>query len=928
MSKKRILYMLLVLVMMFTLIPVLPVSGAEAPLLTAVGDPVQFHEKSFKESVGVFFEEEFNMIFIEGGEFTLGWEAGTVSPGTLNGGVPDDVKPLPGVVVSDYYLSDTLVTNRLWNAVMGLQPPSQSTANTPKSNADYYEVHEFLTRLYVLTGRTYYMPTEAQYEYAAKGGKPGYALGHNLLPFPGSRTQAAVYSGSGTGGAVKRFAPNILGIYDFLSNHGEWVWNDWHNVHIGGTDPTGLRGPIHAQKTRRGGQSATGVSEYHSRLIRSIDGTGPTLRIALSADQISVPPGMTLPKDIHAPRVNDLNTPNSHRDMRWVSPEGYVWEGQFRGYAGGAMKVWATGEVVLRPHNFNGQDAGDIIGQWYTFNNYGMVIIPNADSPNANKDRILIPYMFIGTEEGHKSVSTINDRRTAFTSGPNVKFPDVLMFPTGRLDLIPESDTIEFYANNTVHSPDTAENWGLTYENYPWFGGSYAAIEKPVVPNLVALEDLKAGEGIVAADHYLVDFGSFTGRQGEVFPMDVRSQDPRLIDGPDRGWWMGYGFGGIHTYRKDVDAGANFRFSVYTALEGQNANTNGSLARGPWFTVNNMFKRTQINAAGTAFHDELYLIIPNSNGEVTTSDVHFNLRDMTYMDYERGDNRRFLLRNNEDILRHTNEASGQTTAPGGTGNTTWRMPHGDPRRCPGVPNPVGTQLLCGGDMLHCYCPVFCLVCGNQICTCNDPVLTIGGTAKLHTNDANTALTYTVSAAKMPAGVGTISFTLSIEDAFFSEIALRGIEGWGILEQSGWTVNGGFLQKDITMTKSGGASDNFNVLEIVLNYKGETGKTAIELINATAATPGKKFNFNVSFEITVDTYSKYDVNKDGIVDESDLASAVIYFMYNSTDENWKTLTQYESDNDVGYVEISAERSDVNGDGVVNISDLILILRNYS
>ncbi|MDR0491990.1 MAG: SUMF1/EgtB/PvdO family nonheme iron enzyme [Oscillospiraceae bacterium] len=711
--KKRLATILIVLAMAISILPVMSTASAAGLDDWVLGDIIE-HPKSFTINVGVRYTSPLRMIFIEGGEFTLGWEDGTPGP------QPEDTIPVKAEV-SDYYLMDTLVTQDLWSAVMGANQPSAATRNNAHASNTYYDVHEFMARLRVLTGMEFYMPTEAQWEYAAKGGKPGLALGHNKLPFPSSGTQVPVggpTNQTGTG-AVKQWQPNILGIYNFLTDHGEWAWNDWHNSQAGGKDPTGLRGPIHGQKTRRGGMSSTGARELHSRLIRSIDGTGPTFRVALSADQVSVPPGMTRSSDIHEPKVNDLDAPNTHRDMRWVTPEGYVWEGQFRGYAGGAMKVWETGEVVMRPHNYNGHDPGDIIGQWYTFNNYGMVIIPNSDSPNPNKDRILIPYMFVGEDESHRVVAMINDRRTAHTAGPDVLFPDMLMFPTGRLDLSLESELIEYYETHAPHSPDSAADWGSqSYAAFTWFGGAYTKpIEKPAVPGLVATANLKAGEGIVDADHYLVDFVG-NGRTANVIPAAVRGQDTRLVDGPTRGWVMGYGFGGIHTYRKDFDntpgLSVNHRFSVYTVLPGSVAPSpsTGSLARGPWYTVNNLFLRTQINAGGTSYHDELYLIIPNSEGKVTEEDVHFPLRHITFMDYERGDNRRFQLRfntsGNKDIVRHPFDQGG-LTGNAGMGNTTWRQAPTGWRACPGIPTGPGLTeyQTCGKNVKDCTCPVFC-----------------------------------------------------------------------------------------------------------------------------------------------------------------------------------------------------------------------------
>jgi len=691
--KKRVLAILLTLVMVIALLPVMTASSE---------DP----SKNYIESVGVRFRAEFNMIYVEGGTFTLGWEEGT--PGEA----PDDTYPVPDVKVSDYWISDTVVTQNLWAAVMGAAQPAATTRNNAHVSNTFYDVQEFMARLYILTGKVYYLPTEAQWEYAAKGGQPGHALGHNLMPFPSSLVQSEVAI-PGTG-PVKSRLPNILGIYDLsgCGNHGEWTWNSWNTTHIGGEDPTGIGGPIHSQKTRRGGLSSTGRLEYHSRLIRSIDGTGPSFRIALSADQSSVPPGMTLPREIHVPKLDDRDTPNSYRDPRWVTGDELVWEGHYQGYGGGAMKVWETGEIVLRPHDFNGYDPGDIVGQWYSFNNYGLVIIPNADSPNPDKSRMLIPYMFLDDF----TVSTINDRRNINTAGSksagvDVVWPDIYMAPTGRLNLKSEANLRTDINTSKPFAPAPPEQFGQDYAAHPYFGGTYELIQKPVVPGLVATADLAAGVGIVAPNHQLWNIQG-AGNTAGVFPTDVRSQDTRLVDGPDCGWWMGYGFGGIHTYRKDFDLGGNFRHSVYEAQPGTNISPQmGGLARGPWYTVNDMFLRTQINAGGTSYVDYLYLVVPDMDGNVLNTS-NFPLRHLSYMSYERGDSRIFHLRENKDVERHPYEQAG-LTGFGGMGNTTWRMAPSARRACTGIPTGATTWQTCGRNVMTCICPVYCRICESH-----------------------------------------------------------------------------------------------------------------------------------------------------------------------------------------------------------------------
>jgi hypothetical protein len=379
------------------------------------------------------------------------------------------------------------------------------------------------------------------------------------------------------------------------------------------------------------------------------------------------------------------------------------------------MKVWETGEVVLRPHNFNGYDLGDIVGQWYTFNNYGMENVTKNTSPNPAKERILIPYMFLDDF----TVSTINDRKNINTAGSKtadveVVWPDIYMAPTGRLELKLETSLKASIDANKPAAPNPPEQFGQNYESHPYFGGTYQLIQKPVVANLVALEDLKAGVGIVAANHQLWDITA-DGRNTAVFPMEARSQDDSLVDGPNCGWWMGYGFGGIHTYRKDIELDGNFRFSVYEAAEGTQINAQaGNLARGTWYTVNDVFLRVQTNAnplptTANGFTDYLYLIVSDMDGNVLNTS-NYPFRHLSYQSYERGDSRIFHLRENKDIERHPYEQVG-LTGFASMGGTTWRVAPTARRACPGIPRdprvPTQAGITCGKTVADCTCPVFC-----------------------------------------------------------------------------------------------------------------------------------------------------------------------------------------------------------------------------
>lgn len=174
----------------------------------------------------------FKMIAVQGGTFTMG----ATSEQT---GADSDELPTHSVTLSDYYIGETEVTQELWSAVMGSNP-SNFTGNMqrPVEKVSWNDCQTFISKLNELTGETFRLPTEAQWEYAARGG---------------NQAQGRLYSGSNTIGdvawytsnsssthPVKTKAPNELGIYDMSGNVWEWC-SDWYGSYSSAaqTDPTG-----------------------------------------------------------------------------------------------------------------------------------------------------------------------------------------------------------------------------------------------------------------------------------------------------------------------------------------------------------------------------------------------------------------------------------------------------------------------------------------------------------------------------------------------------------------------------------------------------------------------------------------------------------------------------------------------------------------
>ena len=173
----------------------------------------------------------FKMIKVEGGTFMMG--------ATID--ASKDEKPAHSVTLSDYYIGETEVTQELWEAVMGGNPSHFKGNKKPVEQVSWNDCQEFITMLNQLTGKNFRLPTEAEWEYAARGGKKskGYK-------YSGSNTieNVAWYKDNSSSSThnVKTKQANELGIYDMSGNVWEWC-QDWYGKkyyqNSSQTNPTG-----------------------------------------------------------------------------------------------------------------------------------------------------------------------------------------------------------------------------------------------------------------------------------------------------------------------------------------------------------------------------------------------------------------------------------------------------------------------------------------------------------------------------------------------------------------------------------------------------------------------------------------------------------------------------------------------------------------
>ena len=190
----------------------------------------------------------FTMVAVEGGTFTMGVTA-------KQAGDPFDVEqPAHEVTLSSYFIGQTEVTQALWQAVMGSNPSYFSSRNNYDTNlqrpvefVSWNDCQTFITKLNQLTGKTFRLPTEAEWEFAARGGNRSkgykYSGSNNLedvaLYWFSIPSEVDDKAGYGTQ-TVATKAPNELGLYDMSGNVWEWC-QDWFGYYSSDAqiDPVG-----------------------------------------------------------------------------------------------------------------------------------------------------------------------------------------------------------------------------------------------------------------------------------------------------------------------------------------------------------------------------------------------------------------------------------------------------------------------------------------------------------------------------------------------------------------------------------------------------------------------------------------------------------------------------------------------------------------
>jgi formylglycine-generating enzyme required for sulfatase activity len=202
----------------------------------------------------------FTMKRVEGGTFYMGAQSTNSNGLNYDPDAYSIESPVHSVTLSTFYMGETEVTQALWQAVVGSNPSYFVGTTRPVETVSWSTiVNQFIPALNALTGHTFRLPTEAEWEYAARGGNQGHGY-----KYAGSNTigDVAWYNGNSNiqTHPVATKSPNELGLYDMSGNVWEWC-SDWYGSYGSGSQ-TNPQGPSSGSYRVLRGGSWDGIARF------------------------------------------------------------------------------------------------------------------------------------------------------------------------------------------------------------------------------------------------------------------------------------------------------------------------------------------------------------------------------------------------------------------------------------------------------------------------------------------------------------------------------------------------------------------------------------------------------------------------------------------------------------------------------------------
>ena len=222
---------------------------------------------------------DLEMVFVEGGRFKMGCRREEM------GDCFEELLPAHYVTVSDFYIGKYEVTQAQWRAVMGNNPSHFiGCDDCPVEKVSWNEVQDFIQKLNQLSGKNYRLPTEAEWEYAARGGNKSqgflHAGGNDLDSLGWYASNSTMRTN-----VVGQWYGNQLGIYDMSGNVSEWC-EDWYGEYPN-EEQINPKGPLNGERrVLRGG---SWNDTWGRCVVAARDNGGSTIRLMFNGFRLVLP---------------------------------------------------------------------------------------------------------------------------------------------------------------------------------------------------------------------------------------------------------------------------------------------------------------------------------------------------------------------------------------------------------------------------------------------------------------------------------------------------------------------------------------------------------------------------------------------------------------------------------------------------------------